>query len=50
MAKKGSTVANAYVNLIPSAEGFSSGVEKAISEGTQAGSKAASLRLSNLAS
>lgn len=50
MAKKGSTVANAYVNLIPSAEGFSSGVEKAISEGTQAGSKKASAGLSNLAS
>ena len=50
MAKKGSTVANAYVNLIPSAEGFSSGVEKAISEGTEAGSKKASLGLSNLAS
>ena len=50
MAKKGSTVANAYVNLIPSAEGFSSGVEKAISEGTEAGSKKASVGLSNLAS
>ena len=50
MAKKGSTVANAYVNLIPSAEGFSSGVEKAITEGTQAGSKKASSGLSNLAS
>lgn len=50
MAKKGNTVANAYVNLIPSAEGFSSGVEKAISEGTEAGGKKASLGLSNLAS
>ena len=50
MAKKGSTVANAYVNLIPSAEGFSSGVEKAISEGTVAGGKKASAGLSNLAS
>ena len=50
MAKNGSTVANAYVNLIPSAEGFSSGVEKAISEGTTAGGKKASIGLSNLAS
>ena len=50
MAKKGTTVANAYVNLIPSAEGFSSKVEKAISEGTEAGGKKASAGLSNLAS
>lgn len=50
MAKKGTTIANAYVNLIPSAEGFSSKVEKAISEGTEAGGKKASAGLSNLAS
>lgn len=50
MSKKGNTIANAYVNLIPSAEGFSSGVEKAISEGTSAGAKTASLGISNIAS
>ena len=50
MGKKGNTIANAYVNLIPSAEGFQSGVEKAISEGTSAGAKTASLSISNLAS
>lgn len=49
MAKKG-TIADAYVNLIPSAEGFKSGVEKAINEGTSAGAKSASLGIGNIAS
>lgn len=49
MAKKG-TIADAYVNLIPSAEGFKSGVEKAINEGTSAGAKTASLGIGNIAS
>lgn len=49
MAKKG-TIADAYVNLIPSAEGFKSGVEKAINEGTSAGAKSASLGIGNLVS
>ncbi|MBO4541699.1 MAG: hypothetical protein J5725_00805 [Bacteroidales bacterium] len=50
MAKKGKTIGDAYVNLIPSAEDFSSKVEKAVSEGTEAGGKKASAGLSNLAS
>ena len=49
MAKKG-TIADAYVNLIPSAEGFKSGVEKAINEGTSAGAKSASLGIGNIVS
>lgn len=50
MAKKGNTVADAYINLIPSAEGFKSGVEKAISEGTSSGLSTASLGIGNLVS
>lgn len=48
MGKRGSAVADAYVNLIPSAEGFSDGIEKAINEGTRGGSKSAVSMLSNL--
>lgn len=48
MAKRGKTVADAYVNLIPSAEGFQDGIEKAINEGTRGGSKSAIGMLSNL--
>ena len=46
MSKK--AVADAYVNLIPSAEGFQDGIEKAINEGTSKGSKSAIGMLSNL--
>lgn len=48
MGKKGSAIADAYVNLIPSAEGFSTGIENAINEGTRGGSKSAIGMLSNL--
>lgn len=48
MGKKGSAIADAYVNLIPSAEGFSAGIENAINEGTRGGSKSAIGMLSNL--
>lgn len=48
MGKKGNTVGDAYVNLIPSAEGFSDGIKKAIDEGTSAGSKSAVSGLSSL--
>lgn len=43
------TVADAYVNLIPSAEGFSNGVAKAIDEGTSSGTKLAMGSISNIA-
>lgn len=43
------TVADAYVNLIPSAEGFSNGVAKAIDEGASSGSKLAMGSISNIA-
>lgn len=49
MAKNKKTIADAYVNLIPSAEGFSSGVEKAINEGTGAAAKSAMPGFANLA-
>lgn len=47
MAKK-NTIADAYVNLIPSADGFSQKVSKAIDEGTSEGAKSASGGFSNL--
>lgn len=43
------TVADAYVNLIPSAEGFSNGVANAINEGASSGSKLAMGSISNIA-
>lgn len=49
MAKRGKTVADAYVNLIPSAEGFSDGVQKAINEGMGAASKSPMPGFANLA-
>lgn len=48
MGKKGSAIADAYVNLIPSADGFSEGIEKAINEGSSKGSKTAVSALSNI--
>lgn len=45
---KGNTIANAYVNLIPSAEGFSGKVADAIGEGTEQGSQMALPGFSNL--
>lgn len=43
------TVADAYVNLIPSAEGFSNGVANAINEGASSGSKLAMGSIANIA-
>ena len=48
MSKRGNTVASAYVNLIPSAEGFSDGIKKAIDEGSASGSKSAVSALGNI--
>lgn len=48
MSKRGNTVASAYVNLIPSAEGFSDGIKKAIDEGSASGSKSAVSALSSI--
>ena len=48
MSKKGNSVADAYVNLIPSAEGFSDGIQKAINEGSSKGSASAVSALSSI--
>ena len=48
MSKRGNTVGTAYVDLVPSAEGFSDGIKKAIDEGSAAGSKSAFSALSSL--
>ena len=48
MSKRGNTVGTAYVDLMPSAEGFSEGIKKAIDEGSSAGSKSAASALSNI--
>ena len=48
MSKRGNTVGTAYVELVPSAEGFSHGIKKAIDEGSAAGSKSAFSALSSL--
>ena len=44
------TIADAYINLIPSAEGLSDGIKKAIDEGSSAGTKSSLVGLSNLTS
>ena len=48
MSKRGNTVGTAYVDLVPSAEGFSDGIKKAIDEGSAAGSKSDFSALSSL--